>query len=113
MLGWAVIVFALAAVGGLVLASHVLRGQFPPWVLSVGHALLGALGLVLLIVAVFGGAASPATTALIILVVAALGGFFLASYHLRSALAPRALVIVHALVAVAGFLVLLRAAGIV
>ncbi len=113
MLTWAVIVFALAAVGGLVLASHLFRGQFPPWALSIGHALLGALGLVLLIAAVLGGAASPANWALIILVVAALGGFFLASFHLRGALPARALVAVHALVAVVGFLVLLRAAGII
>jgi len=39
--------------------------------------------------------------------VAALGGFFLASFHLRRKLPPKAVVLVHASVAVIGFLTLL------
>lgn len=110
MLTYALIVFAIAAVGGLVLASSVLRGKLAPWALSVLHALLGASGLVLLILAVLHGA-TPArvTAALGLLVVAALGGFYLASLHLRGTVAPKAVVFVHAGVAVAGFLTLLSA----
>ena len=110
MLTYALIVFAIAAVGGLVLASSVLRGKLAPWALSVLHALLGASGLVLLILAVLQGT-TPArvTAALGLLVVAALGGFYLASLHLRGTVAPKAVVFVHAGVAVAGFLVLLSA----
>ena len=68
----------------------------------------GASGLVLLILVVLQGAA-PArlTAALALLVLAALGGFFLASFHLRKQVAPKAVVLVHAGVAVAGFLTLL------
>ena len=40
---------------------------------------------------------------------AALGGFYLASLHLRGTVAPKAVVLVHAGVAVAGFLTLLSA----
>ena len=110
MLTYALIVFAIAAVGGLVLASSVLRGKLAPWALSVLHALLGASGLVLLILAVLQGT-TPArvTAALGLLVVAALGGFYLASLHLRGTVAPKAVVFVHAGVAVAGFLTLLSA----
>jgi hypothetical protein len=110
MLTYALIVFAIAAVGGLVLASSVLRGKLAPWAISALHALLGASGLVLLILTVMQGA-TPArvTAALGLLVAAALGGFYLASLHLRGTVAPKAVVFVHAGVAVAGFLTLLSA----
>src|SRR3546814_3195416 len=66
--------------------------------------LLGASGLVLLIVTVLQGqGAGRVTAALGILVVAALGGFYLASLHLRKPVAPKAVVFVHAGVAVVGF----------
>lgn len=104
----AIVVFALAAVGGLVLASSVLRGRLAPWAVSVLHALLGASGLVLLILEVLKGPPpSRLAAALGLLVVAALGGFFLASFHLRRKVAPKAVVFVHAGVAVVGFLTLL------
>ena len=110
MLTYALIVFAIAAVGGLVLASSVLRGKLAPWALSILHALLGATGLVLLLLGVMGGSgAGRAVAALGLLVVAALGGFYLASIHARKAVAPKAVVFIHAGVAVTGFLVLLSA----
>jgi hypothetical protein len=110
MLTYALIVFAVAALGGLVLASSVLRGRMAPWAISILHALLGATGLVLLIlVALQGPASGRVTAALGILVLAALGGFYLASIHLRKQIAPKAVVFVHAGVAVAGFLTLLSA----
>lgn len=110
MLTYALIVFAIAAVGGLVLASSVLRGKLAPWAISVLHALLGASGLVLLILTVLQGAApARVSAALGLLVVAALGGFYLASLHLRGTVAPKAVVFIHAGVAVAGFLTLLSA----
>lgn len=110
MLITALIVFAIAALGGLFLASRVLRGHLAPWAISILHALLGASGLVLLILTVVqGGASARVTAALAILILAALGGFFLASIHLRGRVAPKAVVFVHAGVAVAGFLTLLSA----
>ncbi|MBD9378933.1 MULTISPECIES: hypothetical protein [Pseudoxanthomonas] len=110
MLITALIVFAIAAMGGLFLASRVLRGHLAPWAISILHALLGASGLILLILTVVQGDASArVTAALAILILAALGGFFLASLHLRGRVAPKAVVFVHAGVAVAGFLTLLSA----
>ena len=55
MLEYALIVLAIGAVGGLVMDTRVLRGQFAPWALSVLHALLGATGLVLLILLMLQG----------------------------------------------------------
>lgn len=101
---------AIAAVGGLVLAASVLRGKLAPWALSIVHALLGATGLVLLLLEVMrGSGAGRARAALVLLGIAALGGFYLASIHARKTVAPKAVVFVHAGVAVAGFLVLLCA----
>ncbi|OOG56443.1 hypothetical protein [Rhodanobacter sp. C03] len=108
MVLYAVLIFAIAAIGGLVLASSVLRGKLAPWAISVLHALLGASGLVLLIIEVLQGAApGRLTAALGLLVLAALGGFFLASFHLRGKVAPKGVVFVHAGIAVVGFLTLL------
>lgn len=109
MLQIAVLVFAIGAVGGLIMATRVLRGQFAPWALSLLHAALGATGLVLTALVVLGKMADVASIvpiALLILVVAALGGFFLASFHARKQLPPRAVVFIHAGVALIGFLCL-------
>lgn len=109
MLQTAVIIFAIAALGGLILANSVLRGRLAPWALSLLHAALGATGLVLTALVLFGnGGPAPGTTgpALLLLVIAALGGFFLASYHLRQQPGPRPVVLIHAGVAAAGFVLL-------
>jgi hypothetical protein len=105
-------VFAVGALGGLVLASYVLRGRLAPWALSLLHAALGATGLVLTALVLFGQGQVPpsADLALLLLVIAALGGFFLASFHLRGRPGPKPVVLVHAGVAVIGFVLLANAA---
>jgi hypothetical protein len=109
MLQLAVLVFAIGALGGVVLATFMLRGRLAPWALSLLHAALGAAGLILTAIVLFGGGADvPPRTglALLLLAIAALGGFFLASFHLRQRPGPRAVVVIHAGVAVIGFLLL-------
>jgi FtsH-binding integral membrane protein len=109
MLQIAILIFAVGAVGGLVLANSVLRGRLASWALSLLHAVLGAAGLVLTAIVVLGGSTDLAKivpTALIILVVAALAGFFLASYHARKISPPRGAVFTHAAIAVVGFVLL-------
>lgn len=110
MLTYALIAFAVGAVGGLILAASVLRGRLASWALSLVHAALGALGLILLIVAVMQGGGGAAQIALAILLVVALVGFYLASVHLRGKPGPRAVVVIHALAAVTGVVVLAGAA---
>jgi len=107
MLNYAIIVFAIAAVGGLLLAAHVLRNKFAPWMLSLLHALLGATGLVLLVALLAqGNAPQKVLMGFVLMLIAALGGFFLASFHVRKKLPPKAVVVIHAGVAVAGILTL-------
>jgi len=113
MLKIAVLVFAIGAVGGLILANSVLRGRLAPWSLSLLHAALGATGLVLTALVVLdksANAPSIVSTALIILVIAALGGFYLASVHARKVSPPRTVVVIHAAAAVIGFLLLVGGA---
>ena len=108
LLIYAAILFALGALGGLVMAMRAFRGETIPTMLAAGHGVLGAAGLVLLLFAVVSGiGGNTATIALVILVVAALGGFYLLSFHIRKERHPKAVIVVHALIAVAGFLTLL------
>ncbi len=103
MLTTAVVLFLLAAVGGLVMAVGVFRGTKPPTALAAGHGLLAATALVL-VLWVFLTTEVPAAVGigLGILVLAALGGFYLLSFHLRDKPHPKAVVIIHAAVAVIG-----------
>lgn len=89
------------------LASHLLRGKLAPWSVSAIHALLGAVGLLMLTVAVLTSDLSPRLLySLVALVAAALGGFVLASFHVRKTLAPKAVVLAHAGIAAIGLLML-------
>ncbi|WP_024539155.1 hypothetical protein [Comamonas badia] len=97
----------ITALLGSVLAAHVLRGKFAPWTLSPLHALLGTTSLALLIAMLIEGDTPPQVLyALVLLLAAALGGFFLVSFHLRNRLPPKIIVIIHASVALCGFLTL-------
>ena len=105
----ALILFALAAVGGLVLALQRFTGKpLPSLPLALVHGLAAAAGLVALIVFVANnGGASAARIGLVILLIAALGGFVLFTRHLKQVALPIPIVVLHALVAVAGFVTLL------
>lgn len=107
---YAAILFALGALGGLYMATLSFKGKPLPAAVATLHGLFGATGLVLLIVGVLAGmGGGTARIALIILVVAALGGFYLVSFHIKKKQHPRAVIVIHALVAVIGFLTLLTA----
>lgn len=107
MLKIALAIFAVAAVGGLVMAVRIFRDRMAPWALSVLHALLGAVGIGILIWAlVTESPGSLVQWSLGLFVLAALGGFFLVSFHARQKLAPKAVVGIHALVAVVAFVLL-------
>jgi hypothetical protein len=113
MLKIAVLIFAIGALGGLVMANSVLRGRLAPWALSLLHMALGATGLVLTALVVLGGSDAGKGVipiALLILVVAALAGFYLASIHVKKVVAPKGAVVAHAGIAVVGFLLLLGGA---
>lgn len=105
---WSVVLFAAAAVGGLIMLAMRTKEKEVPMPLALGHGLLAATGLVLLILAVLGGGGSTLTTvALVLFVVAALGGFVLFASYLESRTFPLGLAWLHGGAAVVAFVLLL------
>jgi glucose uptake protein GlcU len=107
----ALVLFALAALGGIYMATVRFRGaERPPTAIALVHGAAAAAGLIALIVAVAeAGAPAAARTALVVFIIAALGGFFLFAQHMQKKALPIPVIVIHALVAVAGFVVLLVA----
>lgn len=108
-----IVLFAIAAAGGLVMAGMRISGdRNPPAWLAMLHGLLAAAGLTLLLFAAFTtGLPSYATWGLVLLVIAALGGLYLnLGYQEKRVLLPKPIVYVHAAIAVIGFLLVLAAA---
>jgi len=110
MLKVSAILFAISAVGGLVMASiRLMKKVNPPAWLAMLHGLMAASGLTLLAYANF-AATVPAFAlyALCLFVVAALGGLLLnLGYQWRNLPLPVGIMVLHALIAVSGFVLLL------
>jgi len=106
---WPIGLFAIAAVGGVVMAIMRFSGrELPPMGLAVVHGLFAAAGLVALIVGLMKfGYSIASLAALIGFVGAALGGFYLFSLHLKRTALPVSLVLVHGGFAVISFVLLL------
>lgn len=106
----AVAAFAASALGGAYLAWRHFTGRTPGVPLALVHGGAGAAGLALLAAALYSAGLlghGLGTVSLGLFAAAALGGFLLFGLHLKGRTLPRAVVCVHALVAVGGFLALL------
>lgn len=103
----ALIIFAVAALGGAFLALRHFTGKTQPMPVVLLHGLLAATGLACLLYAYFtNGLHGAGTTALVIFFVAALGGFFLFFTNLRGKSLPTPIVLLHAVLALTAFVVL-------
>lgn len=108
----ALVLFALAAVGGATMAVIRWSGSpRPPDWLAMGHGLLAAAGLTLLIrEAIVAGLPTLGNASLGLFVLAALGGAFVnLRYHAKQLALPKGWIAAHALLAVIAFLLLLAA----
>ena len=105
----AAILFAIAALGGVVMALIRFSGRdYPPVALAVIHGLFAAAGLVtLIVVAVAPGVALSIRIALLLFLAAAIGGFSLVYYHAKGRPLPISYVVIHGLVAVIAFVILI------
>ncbi len=110
MLKGAIVLFALAALGGVTLAYMRIVKKDVNLPVAIVHGILAATALVLLIIAVTQAGGSGLTAALIVFLIAAIGGFTLLSFHLRMRPMPVPLVLIHGGVAVTAFIILLIAA---
>jgi hypothetical protein len=112
MMVTAAVLFALAAIGGLIMAVIRFRGaDRPPSWLAMAHGLLAAAALTLLIyAAAAAGVPGIAVAALVIMVVVAIVGVALnLLYHVNLAPLPKPTIVIHGVVAVIGFVLLLLA----
>ncbi|MBC7709583.1 MAG: hypothetical protein H7203_05965 [Rhizobacter sp.] len=110
MLQTAAALFGAAALGGLLMAGMRVSGTpRPPTWLAMGHGLLAAAGLTLLIyAAATAGVPRNAQIAMVLFVIAAAGGAAMnLFYHWKLLPLPMPLLVLHALLAVAGFVLLL------
>ena len=107
----AAVLFAVAALGGLIMAGIRFSGPNPPAWLAMLHGFLAAAALTLLIYAACTvGLPSMANLAIVLFVIAALGGAVMnLGYQWKLLPLPKWLVVVHALIAVTGFVLLLAA----
>jgi len=112
MMKAALALLTLTALGGVAMGVIRLgRNANPPSWLAMLHGLLAAMVLSLLLYAcVAGGVPAVAGWALLAFLVAGVGGAYLnLRYHVRAVLLPRSIVVVHAVIAVAGYVLLLMA----
>jgi hypothetical protein len=108
MIVTSIVLFLIAALGGLYMAARIFGGNLPPWAVVIIHGVLAASGLLVLLYALFTGVlAATIVIGAILLVIAALIGFFMFSYQLRKLAPPKAAVVLHAAVAVIGVVCLL------
>jgi hypothetical protein len=104
------LLLAVSAVGGATMAAIRFSGRpHPPAWLAMLHGFLSAAAVTLLLYASFTvGLPAMANLAIVLFLVAAAGGAFMnLNYHWKLLPLPKWLVIVHAAIAVIGFLLLL------
>ena len=107
------VLLAISALGGLTMAIIRFSGKpQPPIALAMLHGFLSAAALTLLLYAYFTvGLPALACWALVLFLVAAAGGAFLnLGYHWKMEPLPKGIIVAHAVLAVAGFALLLIAA---
>ncbi|ELR69653.1 hypothetical protein C900_04878 [Fulvivirga imtechensis AK7] len=107
MIYGSIVLFALAAVLGLIIAAAIFKGKETPKPAVYAHGAIAAIGLVLLVLYALQNPTNYPQVSLIIFVIAALGGFYLFANDMKKKPGPKPVVIIHALAAVTAFTLLL------
>ncbi len=107
MLVAAIILFAVAALFGVMNLVPILKNQPAPKSTVFIHGGFAAIGLVLVILAVAKAAGSSPVTALVLFVVAALGGFVLFGIDMQKKPVPKWLAVLHPIIAAVGLILLI------
>jgi hypothetical protein len=107
MLMSTIILFALAAVAGIIIFIYILKEKTTPKPVVYLHGLIAATALVLLLVYAIQNPAHRPLTSLILFVIGALFGFTLFGRDLMKKSLPVMLVVLHALFGVVALVMLL------
>jgi len=107
MLYIVIILFALAAVMGVLILKNILAANHAPRAVVYTHGIFAAVALVLLVVYAVQNGTNGVMASIVLFIIAALGGFYMFFRDLKGKLGPVWLAIVHALLAVTGFVILL------
>jgi uncharacterized membrane protein len=102
-----IVLFAIAAVIGILILKNWLTKANTSRTVVYAHGIFAAIALVLLIIQALRNPAAGFTTSIILFVVAALAGFYMFVRDLQGKFSPTGLAIVHGLVAAAGLVFLL------
>lgn len=106
MLYLIIALFVVAAIFGIIIFKNWLTSANTSRTVVYLHGIFAATALVWLLVIALQNGAAGLQTAVVLFVVAALGGLYMFVRDLRGKFSPMWLATVHALLAVAGFLVL-------
>src|SRR5687767_6408235 len=107
MIYFAIALFALAALLGLVILLKWLTKKEASKAVIYSHGIVAALALVLLIAFAVNNPGNFPMISLILFVAAALGGFYMFFRDMNNKTSPLAVAFIHALLAVSGFVALL------
>ena len=107
MLITSIVIFAVAAVMGLIVITALLKDKPTPKPAVFAHGALAAVALVLVIVLAVNNPGHSPMPSIVLFVIAAIGGFVLFARDMSKKPGPKVLAVVHALAAVVGFLILL------
>jgi hypothetical protein len=107
MLITTIIIFAAAAVFGLLNLIAVLSNKETSKPLVYLHGLLAAIALVLLIIFAINSTMGSPVISLVLFIIVALVGFFLFARDLSKKPGPKSIAVIHGTVAVISFIILL------
>jgi hypothetical protein len=110
MLTVAIVLFLVAAVGGLTMAIFIFKNRYPPFFLIGAHGFFG-LGALALAIWTTGIPGTPSLVdyGIVTVMLGALGGIFLISFQFRNEAQPKIVVVLHGVTAVSGVSCLLLA----
>lgn len=106
MLYTAIALFALAAILGLIIFKNWLTSAHTSRGVVYAHGIFAAIALVVLLVFVMRNPVNSLQISVGLFAVAAIGGFYMFFQDLKGKFSPMWLAVIHALIAVAGFGVL-------
>lgn len=104
------VLFGLAAILGLTVAAQIFKKRETSKGIAIAHGAFAAIALVMLVLYAVKNPHPWLTTAIVLFVIAALGGGAVFFNDLRKKPGPLALIVIHALLAVVGVVLVLLVA---